>query len=70
MRRKPARLVTDYVNIPRESLESHKELEVSTDIIFTNKLLFLVSMSRRLEFTTIKYLSSKNEIALVTSIIK
>ena len=29
-----------------------KELEVSTDIMFINKLLFLVSISRRLDFTT------------------
>ena len=32
--------------------------------------LFLVSMSRRLKFTTIEYISSKNKIALVTYINK
>ena len=40
------------------------------DIMFINKLPFLVSTSRRLKFTTIEYLASKNEIALVTSINK
>ena len=68
VRRKPASVVTDYVEIPREILKSRKELEVSTDIMFINKLLFLVSISRRLKFTTIEYISSKNKIALVTSI--
>ena len=43
---------------------------MSTDVMFLNKLPFLVSISRRLKFTTIDYLSSKNEIALVTSINK
>ena len=38
-----------------------------TEIMFINKLLFLVSISRRLKFTTIEYFSSKNGIALVTS---
>ena len=43
---------------------------MSTDVMFINKLLFLVSISRWLKFTTIEYLSSKNKIALVTSINK
>ena len=43
---------------------------MSTEIMLINKLLFLVSISRQLKFTTIYYLSSKNEIALVTSINK
>ena len=43
---------------------------MSTDIIFVNKLPFLVSISQRLKFTTIEYLSNKNKIALVTSINK
>ena len=43
---------------------------MSTKIMFINKLLFLASISQRLKFTTIEYLSRKNEIALVTSINK
>ena len=41
-----------------------------TDIMFFKKLLFLVSISLGLKFTKIDYLSSKNEISLVTSINK
>ena len=67
MRRQPASVVTYYIEIPREILELRKELEVSTDIMFINKLLFLVSISQGLKFTTIEYLPIKNEIALVTS---
>ena len=53
MRRKTASVVTDYVEIPRKSLDSRKELEVSTDIMFINKFSFMVSISRRMKFTTI-----------------
>ena len=45
VRRKPASVVTDYDEIPREILESRKELEVLIEIMFINKLLFLVSIS-------------------------
>ena len=38
--------------------------------MFINILPFLVSINRRLKFTTIEYISCKNEIALVTSINK
>ena len=44
---------TDYIEIPRLILESHKELEVLTEIMFIDKLPFLVSISRGLNFTTI-----------------
>ena len=70
VRRKPASIVTDYVDITREILESRKELEVSTDVMFINKILSLSNIRRRLKFTTIESLSSNNEIALVTSINK
>ena len=38
--------------------------------MFINKLPFLVSITRKLKFTTIEYVSRNNEIALVTSINK
>ena len=70
MRCNTGSVVTDYVEIPREILESQKELEVPKETMFLNKLPFLVSISRGLKFTTIEYLSSKNDISLVTSINK
>ena len=59
VRCKPASVVTDYVEISREILKLHKELEVYTDIMFVKTITFLVSVSRGLKFTTIWYLSSK-----------
>ena len=58
---KPASVVTDYVKIPREILESLMELEVSTEIMFINKLLFRLIISRGLKCTTIEYISNRSE---------
>ena len=70
VRRKTDSVVTDYVDIPRKILESLKELEVSMYIMFIKKLIFLVRISLVLKLATVEYLSSKNYIALVTSINK
>ena len=70
MSRKPAGVIVNYIEIPREILESPKDLEVLTEIMFVSKLPFLVSISRGLQFTTIEYHSSKTEMLLVTSINK
>ena len=60
MRRKPASVVTDYVDIPREIIKPRKELEVSMDIVFINNISLFISISLRLKFTTIECLSTKN----------
>ena len=49
MRHNPDSVVTDYVDISREIIESRKELEMLADIMFINKILFLVSINRRLK---------------------
>ena len=45
-------------------------LEVSVDIMFFNKLDFLVSVSKRLKFTTIKYIPNRSEKELARSVNK
>ena len=70
VRRKLARVVMEYVDIPREIPELRKEMEVLTDIMFVNKPPFLVRIRGGMKFTTIEYLSGKKEIALVTYITK
>ena len=65
MRRNPASIVNNYVDIPRKILESRKELEVSIDIMFVNKIPLLVIIRKGLKFTTIEYISNISEISLV-----
>ena len=56
VRCKPASVVTDYVDIPREILASRKEMKGPKDIMFIKKLPFLASIIRGLKFTMIEYL--------------
>ena len=53
VRHNPCSVVTDYVEITRDILDLHKELEVLTESMFVIKLPFLRSVSRGLKFTTI-----------------
>ena len=36
-------------------------LEVPVNIMFVNKLAFLISVSRRIKFTTIEYIPNRSE---------
>ena len=60
-RRCPEAVVSDYVDIPKDIMRMDTGLEVSVDIMFVNKLDFLISVSRRLKFTTIEYISNSPE---------
>ena len=69
MRPNPASAVTNYVDILRGILELLKELVVSTDIIFINKLPLPAITSKVINFTTIEYISNRSESLLAKSII-
>jgi hypothetical protein len=58
-RETPERVVTDYVDVPREILDALKELTLAMDILFANQLPFLVSVGRGVKFTTIEYLKKR-----------
>ena len=47
VRRCPEAVVPDYVDILEDILSMNTVLEVSVDVIFVNKLAFLVSVSKR-----------------------
>ena len=45
-------------------------MEVSVDVVFVNKLNFMVSVIKRLKFTTIEYTPNRSEEELVRSVNK
>ena len=45
-------------------------LEVPVDVMFVNKLHFLVSASKRLKFTTVEYTPNRSEKELARSVNK
>jgi hypothetical protein len=66
----PDPVMADYVEIPKEILVLNKDLTVAADIMFVNGLPFVTSISRKLKFTTIEYVTSRSETNLVKSLLK
>ena len=59
-RRKPQPVVKDYMEIPPELTEKAKTVELCIDTLFINKLPFLVTVSRRLQYRTITPLENQS----------
>jgi hypothetical protein len=53
--RKPERVVTDCVEIPRDFFMHHNRVTLVTDLMFVNLVLFLVSASHNINLITIKH---------------
>jgi hypothetical protein len=60
VRKKPEPVKTDIVPIPKEIHELHKEVTLTINIIFVNKIPFFVTLSRVLYFTTVTHLPDRN----------
>jgi hypothetical protein len=50
----------DYVKVPKELLNLHKELFLTTDIFFVNKIPFFLTLSRNICFTAVNHLVDRN----------
>ncbi len=55
VRRTPDWVETDYVGIPRELMDFHKNVTLVADVIFVNSIPFLVSASRNINLITIEH---------------
>ena len=58
-RRKPAPVATDYVKIPKEFLNLHGDVFLTLDIFFVNKIPFLLTLSRKICYTTVQHLAGR-----------
>ena len=47
------------MKIPKEILQLHKTVSVTTDLMFVNKMTFLVSIFRHVKFTMIQYIGKR-----------
>ena len=59
MRLSPQSLSSMLIPVPKEFLRTHKVVALCADIIFINKLPFLVTISSYIGFTTIEYLKDR-----------
>jgi hypothetical protein len=66
----PTPVVTDYVHIPKEIMSLNRNVTLAIDIMFVNSLRFMVSISRKIKFTTVEYLLRRKQNHLVKSIRK
>ncbi len=53
VRRRPKRVITDYVNIPRLLVEANQRVTLAADVMFVNSVPFLVSVSRNINLISI-----------------
>jgi hypothetical protein len=51
-RNTPEAVVADYVEIPKEILDMNKAVTIAADVMFVNGLPFVVTISRKIKFTT------------------
>jgi hypothetical protein len=49
----------DYVKVPKELLKLHKEVFLTTDILFVNKIPFFLTLSRNICSTAVNHLADR-----------
>ena len=54
VRRKTETVMSDYVAIPNQIKEKMKTIELTVDVIFVNKIPFVISLGKNNKFITIK----------------
>jgi hypothetical protein len=70
VRRTPAGLMTEYAEIPKEIISLNKNTTLAVDIMFVCGLPFMVSISRKIKFTTVEYLPGRKQPILIKSLKK
>jgi hypothetical protein len=70
MRQPPEAVRTDYVQLPRFILERYRVVVLTADVMFVNKVPFLVSQSRRLNLITCKFLRTAKSLTSKIDLIR
>jgi hypothetical protein len=67
-RTKPTKVQLEYLEVPAEILERHRKIILAVDIMYVQGIMFFVSISRFLKFTTAQYIESRKAATLVECI--
>jgi hypothetical protein len=59
-RSKSTPVARDFVKVPMEMMKLHKEVYLTMDIFFLNKIPFFLTLSRKICFTAVNHLSSRS----------
>jgi hypothetical protein len=57
--RKTIPVARDNVKVPLDLMKPHKEVFLTTDILFVNKNLFFLTLSRNIKFTAVNHLADR-----------
>ena len=60
-RTKPKPVVIDYMVMPKNILENNKNITLSIDIMFVNKIPFVTTISRNIKFTTVEVIQKRTK---------
>ena len=63
-------LVTEYMEITQAIIDLSKKVTLASDVMFVNGLAFFISMSRRITFPTLEYITKRTKVSLIGSINK
>jgi hypothetical protein len=58
-RSKTIPVARDYVKVPLKLMKLHKEVFLTTDILFVNKNQFFLTLSRKITFTDVNHLADR-----------
>jgi hypothetical protein len=59
VRKKPIQVKENFIQIPKELKQAHKNVKISADVLFVNKIPILVTISENIGFTTVEILPSR-----------
>jgi hypothetical protein len=60
-RARPDHVPTNYIMVPPDIMEFHKDIVLATDIMTINQSYYLLTVSRDIQFTTVEKLPDKKE---------
>jgi Holliday junction resolvase RusA-like endonuclease len=59
IRTTPNPVTEDLLKVPRDALNLHKEVFLSIDVVFVNKIDFLLTLSKNICFTAVNHLTDR-----------
>ena len=59
VRRKPDHVTIDYVEVPRDFLDRHRNVTLTADVMFVNGLPFLITLSRGINLVTVEFATTR-----------
>jgi hypothetical protein len=67
-RNKPLPVINNIVPAPKDILNSHKDVFITVDLFYVHKIVFLVTYSRRICLTTVKWLDTRKITGVFTAL--